>query len=66
MKAWQRRALDFEVKAIESILGINFKGSTVKEKQLFVAKYKEDRLKVTSELLSQTFEEHAKDKEQNK
>lgn len=63
MKAWQRRALNFEVKAIESILGIKFEGTTLKEKQVFVAEHKQERIEATSQLLGQEFEHYTKDKE---
>lgn len=61
MKDWQRRALNFEIKAIETFLGIKFEGSTTKDKQAFVDRYKQERLEVTSELLRQGFEDYKRE-----
>ena len=62
MKNWQRRALSFEVKAIESILGIKFEGTTLKEKQAFAEKHKAERIAVTGQLLHQAYIEHKRDR----
>lgn len=61
MKNWQRRALNFEAKAIETFLGIKFEGTSLKEKQAFVARHKKDRIAVTAELLHQSYEDYQKD-----
>lgn len=61
MKDWQKRALNFEVRAIEEILGIKFEGRTVKEKQAFAAKHKAERIAVTAQLLRQAYIEHQRD-----
>jgi len=57
MEKWQLDALNFEVKAIETFLGIKFEGETVEDKQTFVSTYKDKRRETTKELLKQSFEE---------
>ena len=61
MKVWQKRALNFEVRAIEEILGIKFEGRTAKDKEAFAAKYKAERIAVTGQLLHQAYIEHKRD-----
>ena len=61
MKNWQIRALNFEVRAIETLLGIKFEGTTLKEKQSFAEKHKSDRIALTAELLRQSHENYMKD-----
>ena len=61
MKSWQIRALNFEVKATETILGIKFEGTSLKEKQAFAEKHKKDRVAATAELLRQSHEEYTRD-----
>lgn len=57
MEKWQLDALNFEVKAIETFLGIAFEGETVEQKQEFVAAHKDKRTDVTSELLRTAYKE---------
>lgn len=60
MEKWQLDSLNFEVKAIETFLGYKFEGETTEDKQSFVAKHKDKRVEVTSEMLKQAYEEHVK------
>jgi len=57
MEKWQLDALNFEVKAIETFLGIKFEGKTIADKQTFVSKYKNKRREATKELLMQSYED---------
>lgn len=65
MEKWQLDALNFEVKAIETFLCYKFEGETVEEKQAFVAKHKDKRVEVTSEMLKQAYEDHVKNMAQS-
>ncbi len=57
MEKWQLDALNFEVKAIETFLGIKFEGETMEDKQMFVSAYKDKRREATKELLLQSYED---------
>lgn len=57
MEKWQLDALNFEVKAIETFLGIKFEGETIEDKQMFVSAYKDKRREATKELLIQSYED---------
>lgn|GEM_PF-4439186 len=57
MEKWQLGALNFEVKAIETFLGIKFEGETIVDKQMFVSTYKDKRREATKELLIQSYED---------
>lgn len=58
MEKWQLDALNFEVKAIETFLGITFEGETVEQKQEFVVVHKDKRTEVTSKLLRTAYEDY--------
>lgn len=57
MEKWQLDALNFEVKAIETFLGITFEGETIGDKQMFVSAHKDKRRETTNELLIQSYED---------
>lgn len=63
MEKWQLEALNFQVKAIETFLGLKFEGKSVEEKQAFVSEHKDKRTEITSELLRQSYEELVKNPE---
>lgn len=57
MEKWEIEALHVEIIAIESFLGIKFVGTTLQEKQEFVSKHREERVKVSTKLMEADFEE---------
>lgn len=49
--------LNFKVRSIESILGIPFQGESIADKEDFVEKHWEERVKATDNLLDDAFDE---------
>lgn len=58
MEDWQVDVINFEVKAIETFLGIKFTGGTMEDKQKFVKDHVNDRRKATSELMAQGYQDY--------
>lgn len=59
------QALNFEVKAIETFLGYEFKGESIEDKQEFAAKYKEERKAWTTNMLEEAYVEWMATEEEN-
>jgi len=57
----KEQALNFNVKAIETFLGVMFQGSTIQDKEKFVAEYHAKRVEVTDKLMQEGFEEYKKE-----
>lgn len=58
MEDWQVDVINFEVKAIETFLGIKFTGNTIKDKQRFIDDHVDERRRVTSELMAQGYQDY--------
>lgn len=54
---------NFEVKAIETFLGIPFEGRTMEDKEIFVEKHRAERVKFTTQLLKEAYEESVQEEQ---
>lgn len=63
MEQGQLDALNFEVKAIETFLGYEFKGVSIEDKQVFASKYKEERRAWTSNMLDEAYVQYVAERE---
>lgn len=52
--------LNFNIKAIETYLGIKFDGMGMVDKEIFFNKHHEERVKVTSKLMADAYYEYIK------
>lgn len=63
MEKWQLEGINFEIKAIETFLGIKFEGESLEQKIAFIAEHKEKRLEVTGDLLRKAYVDYLKENE---
>ena len=56
----KEQTLNFNVKAIETFLGVKFQGSTIQDKEDFVAEYHVKRVETTTKLMKDAYEEYIK------
>lgn len=56
----KEQTLNFNAKAIETFLGIKFQGSTVQDKEKFVAEYHVKRVEATTKLMKEGYEDYVK------
>ena len=54
----KEQALNFNVKAIETFLGVTFQGSTTQDKEKFVAEYHAKRVETTTKLMKEGYEDY--------
>jgi hypothetical protein len=57
----REQTLNFNVKAIETFLNINFKGYTIQDKEDFVAEHHAKRVEATTQLMKEGYEEYVKE-----
>lgn len=58
MDASKLQALNFKVSSIETFIGVPFRGETIADKEEFVAKHWDERVKVTDKLLKDSYDEY--------
>ena len=54
----KQQTLNFNVKAIETFLGIKFEGSSGEDKEEFVRKHREERVKETNRIMEEEYKEY--------
>jgi hypothetical protein len=57
----KEQTLNFNVKAIETFLGVTFEGSTMQDKEKFVAEYHDKRVETTTKLMQESYEDYIKE-----
>ena len=57
----KEQTLNFNVGAIETFLGIKFEGSTMQDKEKFVAEYHAKRVETTNKLMQEGYEDYVKE-----
>jgi len=57
MEQWEIENLDYKVRSIEAIVGVEFDGETIQDKLDFVELYWKDRMMLGSILLKESYEE---------
>lgn len=64
LEQWKKDYLNFNLKAIETFLGIEFKGTTYEDKKAFVEEHHEERVRVTTKMMDEMHDEFVREQQE--